>query len=571
MTRLLEASMSAPPDTAEVECLHELFEMQADLRPEKCALICRDTRITYEELEQRSNQLARYLREHYVGPGKLVGIYFDRSELPIVSILAVLKAGAGYVPIDPVYPAERARHILVEAQVSVLLTEQQFSEKASSFFEGVIIPVDSHSSRIEEESPDRLPREETGVSPEDLCYVLYTSGTTGRPKGVMTEHRNVVRFTASFNEVNQVNDTDRVFQGFSLGFDGSVEEIWMAFSNGATLVVGTSDVVKFGDEVARVFEEEEVTVFSTVPTFLSMIGRDLPSVRVVIVSGEPCPPDIVQKWALPGRSLLNVYGPTETTVNTTVAKCVPNRPVTIGRPLRGYDTYILNEQMQPVSPGEPGELYIGGVGVARGYFNQPELTQRQFVPSPFNGNDQSHRLYRTGDLVRLTEDGDLDFMRRMDRQVKIRGYRIELSEIESVLRELSEVHQAVVNVFERDGLKELCAYVVLPSANGSFDRDKALQCLRDRVPPYMVPAYLDVIESIPTLASGKADRSRLPEPCMPLVSSNRTVVSPGNEMERKIAASWEKLFKVSPLSQRRFLSRFGRLFAAGSRDGVGVA
>lgn len=548
MTRMLDTAVVEWKSTAEGACLHELFEMQVDERPTKPALVCRDECYTYEELERRSNQLARHLRGYDIGPGKLVGIYFDRSERPIVAILAVLKAGAGYVPIDPVYPVERAKHILAEADVGVLLTEQELATKASSFFAGPVISLDDGSNRVDEESAERLSREETGVSPDDLCYVLYTSGTTGRPKGVMTEHRNVVRFTASFNEANQVDHTDRVFQGFSLGFDGSVEEMWMAFSNGGTLVVGTSDVVKFGDEVARLFEREQVTVFSTVPTFLSLISQDPRSLRLVIVSGEPCPPDIVQKWARPGRRLLNVYGPTETTVNTTVAECLPDKPVTIGRPLRGYETHVLNEHMQPVAPGEPGELYIGGVGVARGYFNQPELTQRQFVPSPFNGTDNSHRLYRTGDLVCTTEEGDLQFLRRIDRQVKIRGFRIELSEIESVLREHGQIRQAVVNVCERDGLKEIAAYVVSPCTNGSFDRDDVLQWLRNRLPPYMVPAYLDVIDVLPTLASGKADRSRLPKPNLPLVSSKRSVVAPKNKTEQQICTVWEKLLKISPIS-----------------------
>ena len=310
----------------------------------------------------------------------------------------------------------------------MLLTEVKLATKASTFFDETLIAVDSAHVEIAKESTQRLPREVTGVTPQDISYILYTSGSTGRPKGVMAEHRNVVRFADSFNDAIQLDHTDRVFQGFSLCFDGSVEELWMAFSNGATLVVGTSDVVKFGDEVAKLFEREGVTVFSTVPTFLSMIGRELPSVRLIIVSGEPCPPDLVKKWALPSRRMLNVYGPTETTVNTTVAECSPDRPVTIGRPLRGYDIFILDDQMMPVAPGEPGELYIGGVGLVRGYFNQPELTAKQFVPNPFAGtdsskgsqkgklvatsasdneigygrdSDQSSRLYRTGDLVTM--------------------------------------------------------------------------------------------------------------------------------------------------------------------------
>jgi non-ribosomal peptide synthetase-like protein len=548
MIRLAKKTTALRQTSVDVDCLHERFEAQVDQRPAQTAIICRDKTISYRELDDRANQLARYLREHYVGPGKLVGIYFDRSEEPIIAILAVLKAGAGYVPIDPVFPQERARHILEEANVSVLLTERALSTNAEKFFDGAIIPVDECTDIIAAQSADRLPRSVTGVQPGDLCYVLYTSGTTGRPKGVMTEHRNVVSFVDSFNEEIRLDHNDRVFHGFSLGFDGSVEEMWMAFSNGATLVVGTADVVKFGDEVARLFAKKQVTVFSTVPTFLSMITKELPSVRLIIVSGEPCPPDLVKKWAHPKRRMLNVYGPTETTVNTTVFECRANRPVTIGRPLRGYETLILDEHMQPVPPGQSGELYIGGSGVARGYFNQPELTARQFVNDPRCDDPSENRLYRTGDLVCLTEDEELQFIRRIDRQVKIRGYRIELSEIESVLRELAQVHQAVVTVFDRKGLKELAAFVVPHCAKDEFDRDTVLGILRDRLPAYMVPGYLDLIDEMPTLASGKADRTRLPEPATPLVLTTREVAPPETELETQILSVWENLFKISPIS-----------------------
>jgi non-ribosomal peptide synthetase-like protein len=554
MPLLTQGVLAQPARSTQVGCLHELFERQADVRPEQVALVYGDVRLTYEQLDERANQLAHHLRGLGVGPGKLVGLYLHRSEKHVTAILAVLKAGAGYVPIDPIHPAERARHIVTEAGIEVLLTEDSLAARAAAFCQGDILSLDGSAAEIDRAPVERLSREETGVSPSDLCYVLYTSGTTGKPKGVMTEHRNVVRFVAAFNEVVRLDATDRVFHGFSLGFDGSVEEMWMAFSNGATLVVGTSDVVKFGDEVARVFCEEGVTVFSTVPTFLSMIGQDLPTVRLIIVSGEPCPPDLVKKWARTGRRLLNVYGPTETTVNTTAAECLPGKPVTIGRPLRGYQTWVLDENMRPVRPGQPGELYIGGVGVARGYFNQPELTTKQFVPDPFqpgNGRGEPRRLYRTGDLVSATEDGELLFLRRIDHQVKVRGFRIELSEIESVLREHPMVAQAVVNVFDRDGLRELAAWVVARQTKGeqhAFDRDGVLQWLRDRLPPYMVPGYLDLLEEIPALASGKADRSRLPEPRTPLVPSGRTVVGPRNETERKIAETWRKVFQVESIS-----------------------
>ncbi len=222
MTQLMHPAVPELAYSTEAACLHELFEVQVDQRPTQEALVCGDTRFTYQQLEERANQLARYLRDIRVGPGKLVGLYFTRSEKPIVAILAVLKAGAGYVPIDPVVPVERAKHIVAEAGIEVLLTEHELAAKAATFCNGSIIPVDQRAQAIALESTKRLTRPETSVSPTDLCYILYTSGTTGRPKGIMTEHRNVVHFTGAFNEVHQVKHTDRVFQGFSLGFDGSV-------------------------------------------------------------------------------------------------------------------------------------------------------------------------------------------------------------------------------------------------------------------------------------------------------------------------------------------------------------
>ena len=451
------------------------------------------------------------------------------------------------MPIDPSCPPDRARHIFTEAGVALLLSENKLAAAASRFFDGKRILVDDEADDIAGQCTVRPSCEAVAPAPNDLCYVLYTSGTTGRPKGVMTEHRNVVQFASAFNDVCQITPADRVYQGFSLGFDGSVEEMWMAFSNGAALVVGTTETARISEEVADLFTRQKVTVFSTVPTLLSMIGDDLPSVRLIIVSGEACPPELVRNWAKPGRRMLNVYGPTETTVNTTVAECVPERPITIGRPLRGYDTYILSERMLPVQDGEQGELFIGGVGLARGYLGQPELTDKHFINCSVNGNGAVHRLYRTGDLVQLSNDGELLFLGRIDSQVKIRGYRIELAEIESVLREHHTVHQSVVNVYEHDGLKELAAFVVGHRNNGSVDRDDLLRHLRDRLPLYMVPTYLDVIDSLPQLASGKVDRKRLPKPTAPLVSAKNNYVAPRNDIERKIASVWEQLLKVSPI------------------------
>lgn len=494
-------------------CLHELFEFQADCRPSEVALVCDGECFSYQELEDLSNQYAHYLRSCGVGPGILVGLYFERSVNPFIALLATLKAGAGYVPLDPNFSLERIRRTLKHADVPLLVTEQSLSKQAVSIFQGSTVLVDTRVARISKQSTDRLSPKDSGVCSSDLCYVIYTSGTTSQPKGVMAEHRNVISFVKAFNEVCQVNEMDRIYQGFSLAWDGSVEEIWMAFSTGATLVVPSEEIVGFPNEAARFITENQITYLDCFPTFLSAIEQDLPTIRLLLVTGEPCPLQLVEKWAKPGRRMLNVYGFTEAIVNASTAELVPGKPVTIGRPLPSYESYILDHQLRPVSPGQTGELCIAGPTVARGYFKQPEYTAERFVVNPYNETGKSPWLYRSGDLVRSNKDGELEILGRIDGQVKICGFRIELSEIEAVLLEHPSVRTAVVNkVIDYEGAEKLAAYVVPDLSEGSFDQDGVLGLLRTRLPDYMLPGYLDLIDEIPTTPIGKVDRARLPEP-----------------------------------------------------------
>ncbi len=518
--------------------LHVLFERQVDCRGNTTALICGTACLSYAELEDQANRLAHYLRRLGAGPGTLIGIALNRSERPIIAILGCLKAGAAYLPIDPTCPDERIRYIVGEAEIKVLLTEQALMERFARVFTGQVVMLDTDAAEIAKQDAWRLTGDDTGLKPDDLCYVIYTSGTTGRPKGVVTEHRNARHFVEAFNEVCNTTSKDRVFQGFSLGFDGSVEEIWMAFSNGATLVVGSDDTPRFGNDLARYLARHGVTYLSTVPTMLTTMTEAVPSLRQLVVSGEVCAPELVARWAHAGRRMLNVYGPTEATVNTTVALCEPGRPVTIGRPLRGYQTFVLDAAKRPVPQGTKGELYVGGTGVARGYLKQPDLTARSFVMSPCGGG----RLYRTGDLVCVNENGEMDFFGRIDDQVKIRGYRVELSEIENVLLEQAPIASAVVSMYEREGVSHLAAHVVLAEHSATLDRSALLAKLRARLPVYMVPSYLDVVDTLPVLASGKADRKQLPPPASPLVDETSENSPPANALEAKIVSVWAALF-----------------------------
>jgi non-ribosomal peptide synthetase-like protein len=528
-------------------CLHHFFEQQADVRPDAPALIGVSQTLSYREVEATANRIARFLRHKGVRSGDLVGLYFQRSELPIITMLGILKAGAGYVPIDPAYPGDRMRHIVTDAAITVLCTEQALAGRGKSFFSGTTVLVDKELPALDTHSDARIDPAAVKGDDAHCSYIIYTSGSTGKPKGVMTEHRNIVSFVNAFRNVCSLTPDDRVYQGFSYGFDGSVEEIWMAFASGAALVVGPEEIARLGSETARYLAQKKATYFSTVPTFLSMIDGDLPTVTLLVVSGEACPQELVDRWAVNGRRMLNVYGPTETTVNTTAAVCRAGKPVTIGAPLEGYQTFILDDRLQPVPRGESGELFIGGPALARGYMNLPEISAKAFIPKPPHIDASSSRLYKTGDLVSQNAEGELHFYGRIDSQVKIRGYRIECSEIEAVVREHPGVEAAAVTTFSNNRIVELAAFIV-QRPGAAVDRNEILALCRRKLPSYMVPSYLDCIDTLPTLTSGKTDRKRLPVSARPLVKTGGEIQPPQSKTELLLAGIWKDILKVPEIS-----------------------
>jgi non-ribosomal peptide synthetase-like protein len=545
-TRTIRGSI-ALARTPRFDRLHEIFEAQAGGRPGATAVVFSDETVTYSELERRANRIARYLRARGVRHGARVALLVHRSPDAYAAMLGILKAGAAYVPLDPDYPADRIEYILGDSAASALVTTSDLDGLYKSF-NGTAVRLDTERGAIQSESAVRVPHGETGVCGKDLCYLIYTSGSTGRPKGVMIEHQSACHLVCAEGKIFEVDSDDRVYQGFSLSFDASVEEIWLAFHAGATLVAATPEMMHAGPDLPRLLTEAGVTVLSCVPTLLAMLSGEMPTVRILILGGERCPERLVERWARPGRRLVNTYGPTETTVIATYVDLLPGRRVTIGRPVPGYHVHLLDDDLRTVRRGEVGEICIGGIGVARGYAGLPQETRDRFVPDPFAPADRTEaRLYRTGDLGRLNHEGTIEFIGRADSQVKLRGFRVELSEIESVLMHGEGVLAAACAVREdTPGIEQLVGYVV-PRNGNEIDKERLRLHARTQLPAFMVPALIAVLHELPRLSSGKLDRESLPPPRASTAAA-KPAARPLTGTERLIAATWETLFHPQAVS-----------------------
>jgi non-ribosomal peptide synthetase-like protein len=503
------------------ERLEDLFEERCDTlrhagHGSALAVDGPAARLTYAELDASANQVARFLiRGHGVRPGDRVGLLFDDAVDGYVGMLAVLKAHAAYVPLDAGFPADRISYIVADASVATVLSTSRLRPLRC---ETRVICLDEAKEEIAAESGERLRAGEAGQPADDLCYVIYTSGTTGRPKGVAVSHPSICNFIRVAAQTYGVTAADRVYQGLTIAFDFAIEETWVPWMAGATLVPKPRGGSLLGPDLCRFLREQRITALCCVPTLLATIDDDLPELRFLLVSGEACPAELVARWHRPGRRFLNVYGPTEATVSATWTVLRPGRRVTIGVPLPTYSVAILDPRADRVLlPGQTGEIGIAGVGLADGYLNLPDRTRQAFVPD-FAGmpDNPSGRIYRTGDLGRVNSDGEIEHLGRTDSQVKIRGYRIELTEIESVLAEADGVGQAVVTTHQSGpDVVELAAYYRPRRGAGAADPDRIHRHLRERLPGYMVPAYLEEVAAIPMSASGKVDRDSLPPPAGP--------------------------------------------------------
>ncbi|WP_309895706.1 non-ribosomal peptide synthetase [Archangium sp.] len=527
--------------------LHRLFEAQVKRAPQAEALRFEGTSLTYEALDRKANQLAHALRRRGVGPEVLVAVYLERSVEQITALLAVLKAGGTYLPLDPELPPERLDYILDDAWPPVMITRGERLDSVGRLPPATVC-VDDDAAELAS-CPDTSP--DVDVDERNLAYIIYTSGSTGAPKGTMLEHRGASNMVLAGVRTRDSVPGRRVLQGIALGFDVSIEEILSALVGGATLVLAPKERLLPGPELARLMREHDIRSVTLPPPVLSALDpADFPQANWVMVGGEACTTELMERWAQ-GRTFVNAYGPTETTVTATTAWCTPGsgRPP-LGRPHPNVRLYVLDERLQPVPVGVPGELFIGGIGVGRGYVRRPELTAERFVPDPFSG-EPGARLYRTGDVVRYRADGQLEFHGRRDHQVKLRGHRIELGEIEAALSKLPGVHEAVVMVREDSpGHRQLVAYVV-PSAGSTLHPAELKESLHRWLPEYMLPAAYVVLPSLPTTTNGKVDRKALPPPGQGALGAEAEAgEEPVTPTERALAALWTELLHVEHVGRQ---------------------
>lgn len=522
--------------------LHSLVESQALRTPDSVAVVGEGTSLTYKELDQRANQLAHYLQNRGIGPEQRVAVCLNRSPELVIALLAVLKAGAGYVPFDPDYPSERLTYLISDAKVSAMVTQSSLAGRLAGS-DSMVVLVDADREAIARERTDPP---SIRVLPEHAAYIIYTSGSTGQPKGVVVTHGNVMHSTAA--RLRYYREPVRGFLLLSsIAFDSSVAGLFGTLAQGGSVVLSDAASVQQPNLFRALLRDYSVTHLLTVPALYRALLQDssddaLTGLYAVIVAGEACLNDLLiqHRRRASGVRFFNEYGPTEATVWCTVYEAQevePSVTVPIGRPIANAQIYLLDRRMEPVPIGVSGEVYVGGAGVARGYWNRAALTAERFVPDPFCRRGGG-RLYRTGDLARFRPDGVIEFIGRRDEQVKIHGYRIELGEIEAALQRNLSVRLAVVVAREdRAGEPRLAAYIV-PEAGGMVTGQLLRQQLQARLPAAMVPSEFILLNELPLSPNGKVDRKALPPPAL---ISTQSYESPATPIERALAEIWAQV------------------------------
>jgi amino acid adenylation domain-containing protein len=559
-------------------CYHHLFEAQVERTPDAVAVAYGNQQLTYRELNTRANQLAHYLQKLGVKPDVLVAISVERSIEMVVGFLGILKAGGAYVPLDPTYPHEHRAYKVKDSQTPVILTQERLVPSLPEH-KAQVVRLDTDWEIIAQHSEENPVSETT---PQNLAYVIYTSGSTGNPKGVMIPHQGLVNHNVAIAKQYELKPSDRVMQFSSMSFDIIIEELFPSWLVGATIVLRNEEILSSTTKFFQFVEQEQLTLLNLPTAFwhelvngLSLLEQPLPaSLRLVVVGGEKASRSAYSTWLkLVGEKVrwLNAYGPTETTVTATIYDPVANpetdrfiSEIPIGRPIANDLVYILDRHLQPVPIGVPGELYIGGPNVGRGYLNRLDLTTDKFIRNPFS-DDPSARLYKTGDTVRYLPDGNIEFIGRIDFQVKIRGFRIELIEIEGALEQHPAVQQTVVLAREDEpGNKRLVAYLVLKPEQ-SPTTSELRSFLREKLPEFMIPTAFVMLDTLPLTANGKVDRRALPAPNPVPVRQepDETVVAATDELELQLTQIWQQVLGISAIgSQSNFFELGGHSLLA---------
>ncbi|CAN5303899.1 N/A [soil metagenome] len=539
------------------QCLHQLFEAHAARAPMSTAVVHGPRTISYAELERRSNAWAHRLQALGVGRDSIVGICLDRSIDLVVALLAILKAGGAFLPLDPTYPQDRLDHMVSDSGIRRLLTSSRiaprFAEAQSAGL--ALLVMDAEDSASELGSVERsMGAPPCPASADSLAYVIYTSGSTGKPKCVLVEHRGWCNVAQAQQDLFALRPGMRVLQFASASFDACAFEVAMALASGSTLVLADSVALMPGQALASLLREQRVEVVTLPPTALAALPPgDYPDLKVITVAGEACPKSLVERFAHEPLRFFNLYGPTEATIWSSVAECHwddADAP-TIGVPVPNVQLHVLDVNRKLLPIGMPGELYIGGVGIARGYHRRPEANAERFLPDPFAGV-RGARMYRSGDVVRLNGAGQLEFLGRSDHQVKLRGFRIELGEIEAVLRGCPGVGE-VLTLLRRmaDGDQALVAYLT-PAGAQPVDLDNARALLHAALPQHMIPAWIVPIPAFPLTPNGKIDRARLPDPAQRAAAeAAKAAELPLNALELSIATVWSEVLGNGPVDRRQ--------------------
>ncbi|MFZ6674066.1 Pls/PosA family non-ribosomal peptide synthetase [Undibacterium sp. Xuan67W] len=547
------------PDLIRQETLADLLEATAHRSPNQIALQFANERVTYHELNTRADIVASHLISAGVKPGHILGLWLPRGIELLVLQAGIVKSGAAWLPFDIDVPVERIAVCLEDAKAFGILTSDTQSAQLGEL--SCSVWTDIQLSQVPQEGL----QQRSGTKPGDPAYVIYTSGSTGKPKGISITQGSICHFLRSENQVLGITQNDRVYQGFSVAFDMSFEEIWISYLVGASLWIAPKEVAVDPEALPQALIDHHVTVLHAVPTLLALFTIDVPDLRIINLGGEMCPESLVTKWSKPGRQMFNTYGPTEATVSASLARLQANQPVTIGHPLPNYGLLVIDANAEKgirlLPRGETGELCIFGPGVSDGYLGRPDLTAEKFIPNPWARRDIDARLYRTGDLARIGEDGSVQCLGRADDQVKIRGFRVELGEIEAVLAQQQGVGTVAVILRSEQGVDQLIAFIV-NETNKELSKEISIANLRHALlavlPSYMVPTRFEFLNEMPRLTSGKIDRKTLKATPLSVAVNSAESDIPDNPAEEVLFTALTKLFPGQAIRREAdFFSELG--------------